>query len=65
MFKSSFRVKAVMPILVSRLVVWVELLTISRIMLLTTGIDPWAFTFIQILSCGVTLLIFSWRPGMS
>lgn len=54
-----------MPILVSSLVVWAGLLTISRALLLTTGIDPWAFTFIQMLSGGVTLLIFAWRPGMS
>ena len=54
-----------MPILVSSLVVWAGLLTISHALLLTTGIDPWAFTFIQMLSGGVTLLIFAWRPGMS
>ena len=29
-----------MPILVSSLVVWAGLLTISRALLLTTGIDP-------------------------
>ena len=54
-----------MFILVSSLVVWAALLTISRALLLTTGMDPWAFTFIQMLSGGVTLMIFAWRPGLS
>ena len=53
-----------MPILVSSLIVWAELLRISRALPLTTGIDHWAFTFIQMLSGGVTLLTFAWRPGV-
>ena len=53
-----------MPILVSSSSL-AGLLAISRALLLITGIDPWAFTFVQMLSGGVILMIFAWRPGVS
>ncbi len=52
------------PILIvaTALLSWSALLVASRIILVNTGLDPWLFTFIQMMAGGAVLMLVSGRP---
>lgn len=49
----------------SSMLCWAILSVVNRILLLRFGIDPWAFSFVQLCAGGVTLLMISGRGALN